>query len=146
MTLRMVHNGQKFELERSAQAPNVLQSLPDPLGAGGTRVYKLVRYDRVLPNRPEKPNIVQGEELLKLAKDRVRAGADINEKDSDGYTLLHHACFAECWDNVAWLLAHGADPRIKTPCGLVTPIAVETWLDGRKVHELDVAKIKGRIL
>ena len=148
MTLRIVHNGQKLELERSPQTPDVLQSLPDPLRGGGTRVYRLVRYDHARSNRPEEPNIVQGEELLQQAMERVRAGGDINQKDSDGYTLLHHACFGERWDVVAWLLAHGADRTIKTPCGLVPPLVVETWRDGQKVHDLaqDVAKIKRRIL
>jgi hypothetical protein len=148
MTLRIVHKGQKLELERSTQSPNVLQSLPDPLRAGAIRAYRLVQYDQALPSRPEEANIVRGEELLQQAMERVHAGGDINQKDSDGYTLLHHACFGERWDVVAWLLAHGADRTIKTPCGLVPPLAVETWRDGQKVHDLaqDVAKIKRQIL
>jgi Ankyrin repeats (many copies) len=140
-TLQLVRNEQTQLYETSAPTPSEEQSGCEGVGV---RVYGVVRYDHALSRGREETSLRQDEELLQQARERVGAGADINQIDSEGYTLFHRACFGERWDVVAWLLAHGADPKIKTPFGLAPSISVEAWRDGQKVRDMaqDIANFK----
>ena len=52
-------------------------------------------------------------------------GADVNEKDDNGRTVLHSAAFLGRARLVEFLIKHGADVNIRTPEGL-TPLHLAT--------------------
>ena len=59
----------------------------------------------------------------RMAVENVR---DINRKDKDGVTLLHHAVRKSCLPAVIATLAKGADPDIADADG-ITPLTVSIW-------------------
>jgi ankyrin repeat protein len=62
---------------------------------------------------PNYPGNAGGDGSLTIAEVLMK-GADINAPDPAGYTPLMYAANLGLVDNVKTLLAHGADPRLKT--------------------------------
>ena len=54
-------------------------------------------------------------------------GADVNNKDKDGWTPLLHAICRQPRDVIIFLLNHGADPNIKNNKGRTAKDFVPTW-------------------
>jgi hypothetical protein len=50
-------------------------------------------------------------------EEALKGGAPVDEKDSSGWTGLHHAVAGERFDIVAFLLRMGADPTVKNNAG-----------------------------
>jgi len=71
---------------------------------------------------------------LATVKARLKSGADPNEQDSQGRSMLHAAVFYGKLDIVRYLLEHNATLDIRTPTG-ITPLAVAVWRDDIKIAE-----------
>jgi ankyrin repeat protein len=71
---------------------------------------------------------------LATVKARLNSGADPNEQDSQGRSMLHAAVFYGKLDIVRYLLEHKATLDIRTPTG-ITPLAVAVWRDDIKIAE-----------
>lgn len=75
--------------------------------------------------------------------------ADVNARDLEGHTPLHHAAFLNFdTKNIKWLIALGGDPRALNDDGLppahlvaIGHMGIEPWeeifdKDGRRWHEV----------
>ena len=77
---------------------------------------------------------------LEAAKCLARNGADVDYKDSDGRTALHHGMEKQ-FDPVhlAWLVKHGASPDIKNAKGTSARMMAARKRDRRYLAALDAA-------
>jgi ankyrin repeat protein len=80
-----------------------------------TAVRKLLEYGAKFPGVKSEADqallLAAANGDLKKMQEAVSAGASLNAKDSLGYTPLLISAILGDGDNLAWLLAQGADPR-----------------------------------
>ena len=91
----------------------------------GASSWRMAGEQRV-PYVP-RPPVVECETVTAEVQDFIDSGADLDARDSQGFTALHRAAAVSKALDVAALSKAGADPDAKTRGGRLTPLHVAVW-------------------
>ncbi len=126
MRVLMTNDGNKW-----GTADDVLVAISNTIEFTDIGVPK-INQKGICGNTPLKVSVVWGD--VAATNLLIKAGADVNAKNEDGFTALHHAAVRNSEQLVQLLLDAGADPTIanvesRLPAGLATNEQVKNLLN-----------------
>ncbi len=101
-------------------------SQPSPPPAESKPAEPVAEASQPVPPKAEAPDIgiyiAANEGNIEAVKQHIAAGTDVNAKDIQGYTPLHHAANGGHKEIADLLIANGADVNAKSDWRLATPL------------------------